>query len=225
MRSLVLLDLFCGRWGWSRAFVNRGWHCIGVDLIEPPDIPAGCEFVCGDILNLRVHEFPAGKIFYWQTNGDHVARGIDAIVVSSPCEEFSVHGMKHFHPNPKYPENGVRLFEHTRILCKAAGVPYVMENVRAAQQFVGNAVHHCGPFYLWGNAVPPLMYRGITKGTHDIPGVPINRSRYRRAGKHDSRLGISRKDATAELATIPPELANTVAEYFERVLGKQAVSA
>ena len=95
-------------------------------------------------------------------------RDFDFICASSPCEEFSVHGMKHFHPNPKYPEMGLKLFNHTRALCEASGVPYVMENVRAAQQFVGQAERHCGSFYLWGNGIPPLIPKGITKGTHDI---------------------------------------------------------
>lgn len=162
----------------------------------------------------------------------------DFIVASSPCEQFSVHGMKHFHKNPPYPELGMKLFNHTRQLCEAAGVPYVMENVRAAQQFVGNAVHHCGPFYLWGNAVPPLMHRGITKGTHDIKGVPVNRSRRfyydarsrknvpvteRAAWKETSAGSKERKEATAELATIPPELANCVADYAERILEQRSV--
>ena len=39
-----MLDLFCGRWGWSKAFADRGWECVGVDLVEPPEIPEGCKF-------------------------------------------------------------------------------------------------------------------------------------------------------------------------------------
>jgi hypothetical protein len=27
-----LLDLFCGRWGWSRAFAARGWECEDAQL-------------------------------------------------------------------------------------------------------------------------------------------------------------------------------------------------
>ena len=95
---------------------------------------------------------------------DEVLGNFDFICASSPCEQFSVHGMKHFHPNPPYPELGIKLFNHTRAICEASGVPYVMENVRAAQQFVGQAVNHCGPFYLWGNAVPVLMPQGVNKG-------------------------------------------------------------
>jgi hypothetical protein len=183
-----LLDLFCGRWGWSRAFAARGWECVGVDLVEPPEIPQSCEFLQRDILTLR-------PFFYKDA--------FDFICASSPCEQFSVHGIKCFHPNPPYPELGIRLFNHTRQLCESSGLPYVMENVRPAQKFVGQADSHCGPFYLWGNAVPPLLHQGITKGSM------IWSSRYRNMKKSQRRQ---------EVATIPPELANCVADYAERLL-------
>ena len=35
--------------------------------------------------------------------------------------------------------------------------PTGFENVRGAQKFLGFAVHHYGPFYLWGDGVPPLL--------------------------------------------------------------------
>ncbi len=233
---MILLDLFCGRWGWSRAFAKRGWKCIGVDTAEPPETPVGCEFLKADVLLLE---------WNWLKYG----YSPDAIVASSPCEEFSVHGMKHFHPNPKYPENGIRLFNHTRQLCEASGVPYVMENVRAAQPFVGNAVHHCGPFYLWGNAAPPILNQGITKkqsfrmmpGNERIKvlkaGLPLKtyRNKYQQIKEREA-MGLTgtrntwssseaRKEARALVAQIPPELANCVAEYFERILEKQEMSA
>lgn len=216
-----ILDLFCGRWGWSRAFAKRGWECVGIDLVRPPEVPKGCDFICADILKLYMFSGP-----------------FDFIVASSPCEEFSVHGMKHFHPHPKYPENGIRLFNHTRNLCEASGLPYVMENVRSAQQFVGNAVHHCGPFYLWGNAVPPLMPRGIQKGVrlggtgrdYGGKGYPIlTRERKREMRKLDPMLWAGsrspeRKAATAKAAEIPPELANCVADYAERLIERRRAS-
>lgn len=236
--GVILLDLFCGRWGWSRAFAKRGWKCFGVDLTEPQEQPHNCTFIKANVLSLGAWTLGSSL---WTTSGELFLNCFpDAIVASPPCEEFSVHGMKHFHPHPKYPANGIRLFEHTRALCEASGLPYVIENVRAAQQFVGTAKHHCGPFYLWGNAVPPLVHRGITKGTHDIKGVPVNRSRRfyfdaragkqrsvteRAAWKETSSGSKERKEATAELATIPPELANCVAEFIERILEKREVFA
>ena len=120
-RSVRMLDLFCGRFGWSRAFAARGWECVGVDLVEPAEIPERCWFVRQDVLE-----------WSWSDVCRAQGGGFDFICASSPCEQFSVHGMKHFHPNPPYPELGIKLFNHTRALCEESGVPYVMENVRAA---------------------------------------------------------------------------------------------
>ena len=238
-----MLDLFCGRFGWSKAFAARGWECVGIDLATPPEVPKGCDFIKADVLSLSA--FPDYRVGFtgWEKSGFYETIWQccpDFICASPPCQQFSVHGMKHFHPNPPYPELGIKLFEHTRRICEESGVPYVIENVRAAQQFVGNAVHHCGPFYLWGTGAPPLMPRGIGKGTHDIKGVPVNRSRRfyfdKRAGKQvmitekaawkeTSSGSKERKEATAQLAMIPPELANCVADYAERLLETRAERA
>lgn len=207
-----MLDLFCGRWGWSKAFAAKGWECCGVDLVSPPEIPANCWFFPWDVLSMNLKD----------------VNKFDFICASPPCEQFSVHGMKHFHPNPPYPELGIKLFEHTRRICEESGVPYVIENVRAAQQFIGNAVHHCGPFYLWGTGVPLLVNQGIKKGWGstwiDKQGHLRSQGPSGRAG----RIGVTgmagSKLRTAEVATIPLELANCVADYAERLL-EQKTSA
>jgi hypothetical protein len=209
-----LLDLFCGRWGWSRSFAARGWECVGVDIAQPPETPTGCTFVQNSVLAITDE-----WILDW---------GFDFICASSPCEEFSVHGMPHFHPNPKYPELGINLFNHTRLLCEDSQIPYVMENVRAAQKFVGNAAHHCGPFYLWGSGVPPIVPQGIKKGK-TFRGAPgnymetcppgFNKKTWRNAWQKDVEVRAGgRKHTAAFAATIPPELANCVADYAERLL-------
>lgn len=189
-----LLDLFCGRWGWSRAFAKRGWECYGIDLTHPPEVPENCDFWEGDVLEFDIKAIRAFAPHF--------------ICASSPCEQFSVHGMKHFHPNPPYPTLGIKLFEHTRRICEESGVPYVMENVRAAQQFVGNAVHHCGPFYLWGTGVPAVLPSGIAKSF-----------------KHKEIFAHDRTNRAKASATIPPELANAVADYAERLIEQRSCSS
>lgn len=216
-----MLDLFCGRWGWSRVFASRGWQCVGVDLTEPDDTPDGCEFWKLDVLDIRW----SGQFVGFESTAAWLGQ-FDVICASSPCEEFSVHEMKHFHPNPKYPEMGVRLFNHTRAICEASGLPYIMENVRPAQKFVGQAAHHCGPFYLWGNLVPPLMPQGITKGidvgsSKAVKGMNAEEKRAYRAQFPWNQSWSSpekRGRDTAKAATIPPLLANCVAEWAERML-------
>lgn len=147
-----VLDLFAGQLGWAKAFLARGWDAVAVDWTTPQiEMPKRCEFYAANILNLDMKWVRMHKI--------------DFICASSPCEEFSKWGLRCFYPDPPYPVNGIDLFNHARNICEASGLPYVMENVRAAQQFVGPAINHCGPFYLWGNAVPTVLPQGNTKGS------------------------------------------------------------
>jgi hypothetical protein len=211
-----ILDLFCGKFGWGRIFAQRGWDVVGVDLIEPSEVPSRCTFINADILT-------------WDAN-DVRSGGFDFACASSPCEQFSLFGMKHFHPNPAYPALGIELFNHTRKILEESGVPYIMENVRNAKDFVGKPTNKCGPFYLWGNSVPPLMPQGITKGVKMGSGSAIRgftqeqKRLYRKQfdAMQCSGKGEKRKAYTASWATIPPELANCVADYAERL--SEAVS-
>jgi hypothetical protein len=226
--NMRMLDLFCGRMGWSKAFLARGWECVGVDLVEPPEIPAGFEFLRTDVLRLQFREhFNDAMEFCWESSGEREWLGeFDFICASSPCEQFSVHGMKHFHPNPPYPELGIKLFNHTRAICEASGVPYVMENVRAAEEFVGKAAMRCGPFSLWGTGVPPILPQGIKKGVSigngkAVRGMsPEQRKAYRKqfAALQMGSKSAERQNETASWATIPPELSSCVADYAERLL-------
>jgi hypothetical protein len=228
MKQKVLLDLFCGRFGWGRIFARRGWRVIGVDLVEPPEIPEGCEFVLADVLEIKLSAF--GKFL---VNGSREVEA-DLGVGSSPCEQFSVHGMRMFHKNPPYPELGIRLFSHTRELFEAANIPYVMENVLAAQQFVGEAICHAGPFYLWHNfgnwrpqfGHPLKMPKGITKGI-DVGSSKLvktmtkeQKREYRAQFIWNQAWSSSkkRKSDTAKAAEIPEPLANAVADYAECLL-------
>lgn len=198
-----MLDLCCGRFGWGKAFAARGWEVVGVDLVEPPDVPNGCTFLQSDVFEWRRRDL----------------RKYDFVCASTPCEEFSKWGMRCFNPNPPHPELGIKLFNYTRFICEGSGALFVMENVRAAQKFVGNAKHHCGPFYLWGNGVPPLMPQGIIKGMtrraighKDYKGQPGWNTKNTAAS---TRLRES--SAASMAATIPSELASCVADYAERI--------
>lgn len=201
-----MLDGFAGRFGWANAFLARGWEVTAIDIVRPQEIPEGVDFIRCNMLDVDA-EF---------------LKEFDFACFSSPCEQFSVWGMKHFHPNPPYPDLGIKLFNHTRAIAEASGVPYVMENVRAAQQFVGNAKHHCGPFYLWGNGVPPLLPQGIIKNCFsvwvDSKGKLRNQGPTGRAGRPEGERGVAACiERTAKAATIPPELSAAVANYAERI--------
>lgn len=197
-----MLDLFCGRGGWTNAFLDAGWDVVGVDL-EHHSVYRG-RFVCANMLDLDqqfIREMAP-----------------DFICASSPCEQFSVHGMKMFHSNPPYPELGIKLFEHTRHLCEESGLPYVMENVRAARQFVGNSEGNSGAFYLWGNAVPNLLPGRLFKGWGTKYVDKNGRHREGGPGRYERSTSQERKDATDKTAEIPSVLAKRVAEHAEWVI-------
>lgn len=203
---MTLLDLFCGRFGWSRAFAARGWKCIGVDLVEPPEIPPGCEFVQINVLeldeSLEIMRLPYSEGWRYDVCN------FDFICASSPCEQFSKFGMPNFYPDPPYPSLGIKLFNHTREICEASGVPYVMENVWGAQKFVGDAAMHCGPFFLWGSGLPAILPQGFRKGGR------LGTGGWQHTGSKN------KKENAAQVATIPPELASCVADYAERICGQ-----
>lgn len=191
----VLLDVCCGRWGWSKEFARRGWKCIGIDLVRPLHIPEGCEFICMNLFDLTKEFLVKHKIKF--------------ACASTPCTEFALFGMRMFHAKPPYPVMGIKMFNHIReILCDT---PHIMENVKAAIEFLGPSINNCGPFHLWGSAVPLLVPYGIKKG------IKLKKGRRDEIGRWGSQ-SWQRKAATAKVSLIPPELAACVADYAERIL-------
>ncbi len=67
---MKMLELFCGRGGWSKAFARNGWQCVGVDL---HDLGYPFDLRIANVLSLTP-EFLAG---------------FDAILASPPCEDFA----------------------------------------------------------------------------------------------------------------------------------------
>lgn len=162
----VVLDLFCGLWGWSEGFIAAGWNAIGIDLKHPITIPEHALYAQRDVLSLTrdwLKELLA-------------AYNIRAIVASPPCQEFSYMSMpwsrakqieKALLGKGEFPSNykgGSRTvdqltklfrecFRIQRDLCELAGrhVPMVVENVVGAQKWVGKTRHHFGSYYLWGD--------------------------------------------------------------------------
>jgi hypothetical protein len=176
-----MCDLFCGRGGWTKGFQSHGWHCVGIDLFPQPDYPG--EFIQADVAHLL--ELPPADFY----------------CCSSICDPFTCHCMAHFQKNPKWPWLGICLFEASRSLLDATGKPYLMENVRCAEKFVGKAVNHCGSFYLWGSGVPAIFPRecySLTKGAEDYASGPL---------RH-----LSKEYRKSHLAEIPTPLAGYIAQ-------------
>lgn len=203
---MIILDFFCGRFGASRVFAERGWEVIGFDIVEPPEIPPGCTFTKRNLLGMTAEEI--------------LSYSPDFLWASSPCEEFSVWAQRHFHPNPKFPDMGLVLFCWTRRQFEKTGLPWIMENVRGAERFVGTATGKCGPFHLWGPGVPLIMPQGLKKGYSQV-----GRKRAQERGREfDPLLYIAKEERSATIATIPMELSHCVANWAERLVEQRKES-
>jgi hypothetical protein len=199
----LAIDLFAGRFGWGRGLVAEGFQVIGFDIAHGPEhgsVPDGCELVIQDC----------------RTIDGYRMRHAALIVASPPCDQFALWGMKHFHPNPKHPEVGIELFEHAVRIVKEAGVPFVIENVRAAQVFVGMANARCGSHYLWCSNPPALMPQEITKRSR---GLNFDRGytgiRDNEGSRSYGSKSQGRRNAKAKIAEIPFPLARHIARIFK----------
>lgn len=139
MKNYVV-DLCCGTGGWTDGFLDRGFKVIGFDIW--PSAKYRGRLVLQDVRTLD------GKRF----------RDAAVIVASPPCDEFSRFRMPWTRKrNP--PEPKLDLVQACFRIAQEADVPIVLENVREAQRWLGRAPINLGPFYLWGNGVPPLLPR------------------------------------------------------------------
>lgn len=104
------LDLFCCAGGATKGLQRAGFHVTGVDIKRQPRY-CGDAFVQGDALN------PPFDL-----------SGFDFIWASPPCQHYSISALPQRQAGKEYPD----LVAPTRALLKAAGVPFVIENVVGA---------------------------------------------------------------------------------------------
>ena len=143
----LCIDLFCGLGGWSEAFLAEGYECIGFD-IEAHDYGTGGypgQLILRDVRSIHGSEFKDAAV----------------IVASPPCQAYSYRAMPWKRAKALPPPDTTLFNECFRIQREASEaachhIPMVVENVRGAQKWVGNARWHYGSFYLWGD-VPALM--------------------------------------------------------------------
>lgn len=72
----LVIELFCGSFGWSRGFLEAGYQAVGFDIDHQPHhgpVPNGAELVIQDVLTLHGSQF----------------RNAAVIVASPPCQDFS----------------------------------------------------------------------------------------------------------------------------------------
>ncbi len=153
MKPLVI-DLYCGLGGWTDGFLSEGYDAIGFDIEQHKygkhQYPA--QLVIQDVLTLHGSQFKCATV----------------IVASPPCQEYSYMAMpwklgKQKSAAIRADLTGVELERLNRLFnmcfciqrdaCDAAGryIPLIVENVRGAQEWVGQANGNYGSFYLWGD--------------------------------------------------------------------------
>ena len=215
MSKPLCIDLFCGSFSWSLGWLELGGYTVGFDLEHLPHhgaVPKGADLVIQDVLTLH------GKQF----------REASLILASPPCQFFSYVSMPwsrakalaaEVRASPERTAKETALFDACfriqREACEAAGrhIPMVVENVRGAQKWVGRSRWNSGPFHFWGDvpALMPLLDRG--KGFAGFKGFKDFHDC--EAARKWSSKDPRRKQWSAEIAKLPPELSNWIARCFK----------
>ena len=194
----LVIELFCGKFGWGKGFVAEGWRCIGFDIVHEEwhrPVPPGCELVLQDVMTLHGSQF----------------RDADLIIASPPCTEYSLWGMRMFHPDPPIPDK--QLWEAALRIAREAGKPLIIENVRGAQYWWGRASWKCGPYYLWGD-IPALFPYVKSKRKNVVDNVKNGDRRGLKVMAEFSSTSKQRRALTAAAAEIPFELASHIARVY-----------
>ena len=147
MTKPLCIDLYCGLGGWAEGFLAEGYECRGYD-IEKHDYGTGGypgELILRDVRSITGEECKDAAV----------------IVASPPCQAYSYRAMPWKRAKALPPPDNTLFNECFRIQREASAaaghyIPLIVENVRGAQKWVGNAKWHYGSFYLWGD-VPALM--------------------------------------------------------------------
>lgn len=122
----TILDLYCGAGGAAMGYHRAGFDVVGVDVAPQPNYPFF--FIQADAIEvLNDREAMPG---WWDT--------FSAVHASPPCQAYSTLAALH---DKDYPD----LYEPTRELLIATGLPYVIENVIGAPYRSGFVL--CGSMF------------------------------------------------------------------------------
>jgi DNA (cytosine-5)-methyltransferase 1 len=119
------LDLFCCAGGATKGLQQAGYHVSGVDIVKHDNYP-GDAFYHTSVLSLSQSDL----------------RMFDLIWASPPCQSFCAYRRK---DPTKIGASYPNLIPQTRALLKAAGVPYIIENVPGAP--LENPITLCGSMF------------------------------------------------------------------------------
>lgn len=201
----MVLDLYTGKGGFHKGFIDRGHTVITVDN-EKKFNPT----IVADIKKLSASDFEK----YRRPGYKYI---FDLILASPPCNCFSVLSIPRYWKNGK-PKNqtskeAIALVKHTQKLIKALDPPYwIMENPRAMlRKIIGRptgTVTYCqyGARYmkatdLWGKHPPGLKLRRCKNG--DLCHEPAPRG--------SKTTGVQRLSSPEIRALVPEKLSLEIA--------------
>ena len=237
MSKPLVIELFCGMFGWSAGWLALGGEAVGFDIEHQPyhgPVPKGASLVLQDVLTLHGSQFKDASL----------------ILASSPCQAYSYMAMpwsrakqiaRALRSQDVFPEgyDGYRtiaelnaLFEAPKRIqreaCEAAGrhIPMIQENVKGAQPWVGRAKWRAGSFFLWGD-VPALMpvevprkntggsWFAIGSPNQKVTGQnPVHQIANNPAHGRGQGSQAVRKAASALIARIPASLSDWIAHVY-----------
>lgn len=134
--------------------VNYGPGWVGYDIVDTGFRP----LVLQDVRTLDGRRF----------------RDAELILASPPCTEFTLANPRY--PGNRHPNPDLSIVEACFRIGREAGVPFILENVRGAQRWLGKATAHRGPWYFWGDVglLPLGRFRKDTdKHRRQIVGATI----------------------------------------------------
>jgi len=135
LKELLCIDLFAGLGGWSRAFEQRGWSIIKVD-IDPEFRP----HICHDIFDLDSSILPVNPT---------------VILASPPCQKFSPNTIKLNWKNREIKDYGVvtaigLVAKTIDIIMKLQPEYWIIENPRGMLRAVMGKPQATTYFRSWG---------------------------------------------------------------------------
>lgn len=121
------LDLFCCGGGASRGLARAGFEVTGVDIEPQPGYPFA--FIQADAMGMDFS-------------------GYDLIWASPPCQGYSKHVSSASSKwVPTLGKDEPKLIAPLRVRLQKAGVPYVIENVRGARDYMLDPFQLCGVMF------------------------------------------------------------------------------